>query len=73
MSVFHDNRMSPTDSVSRTIDDAVTSSRDRREEGRTDGRVKRYGADEERDFESGPERFVERTPDEPSGLRIDLE
>lgn len=53
--------MSVTDSVFRAIDDAMISSRDRRDGGRIDGRVKRCDVDEESEFESDTDLCFERT------------
>ena len=53
--------MASTESLSRTIADTVTISRELREEGQIDGQVKLYNVDEEDEFEADAGTFFERT------------
>jgi len=53
--------MSEVDSLSRTLDDTVTLSRELREDGQIDGQVKLYNVDDENEFESDAELFFDRT------------
>jgi len=53
--------MSTTESLSRTIADTVTISRELREEGQIDGQVKLYNVDEESEFEADGSTFFDRT------------
>ena len=53
--------MSTTESLSRTIADTVTISRELREEGQIDGQVKLYNVDDESEFEADGSTFFDRT------------
>jgi len=53
--------MASTESLSRTIADTVTISRELREEGEIDGQVKLYNVDEEDEFEADASTFFGRT------------
>jgi len=53
--------MASTESLSRTIADTVTISRELREEGEIDGQVKLYNVDEEDEFEADASTFFDRT------------
>jgi len=53
--------MASTESLSRTIADTVTISRELREEGEIDGQVKLYNVDEDDEFEADASTFFDRT------------
>ncbi|AUX08315.1 ATPase (AAA+ superfamily)-like protein [Halalkaliarchaeum desulfuricum] len=53
--------MSEAGSLSKTLDDTVTLSRELREDGQIDGQVKLYNVDDENEFESDAELFFDRT------------
>src|SRR6056297_764680 len=53
--------MSEVDSLSKTLEDTVTLSRELREDGQIDGQVKLYNVDDENEFESDAELFFDRT------------
>lgn len=53
--------MASTESLSRTIADTVTISRELREEGEIDGQVKLYNVDDEDEFEADASTFFDRT------------
>jgi len=53
--------MAQTGSLSNTLEDTVTLSRELREEGQIDGQVKLYNVDDDDEFESDAELFFERT------------
>jgi hypothetical protein len=53
--------MASTESLSRTIADTVTISRELREEGQIDGQVKLYNVDDEDEFEADASTFFDRT------------
>jgi len=53
--------MASADSLSRTIADTVTISRELREEGEIDGQVKLYNVDEDDEFEADASTFFDRT------------
>lgn len=53
--------MASTESLSRTIADTVTISRELREDGEIDGQVKLYNVDDEEEFEADADTFFERT------------
>ncbi len=53
--------MASADSLTRTIADTVTISRELREEGEIDGQVKLYNVDEEDEFEADASTFFDRT------------
>jgi hypothetical protein len=53
--------MASTGSLSRTIADTVTLSRELREEGEIDGQVKLYNVDDDDEFEADAATFFERT------------
>jgi len=53
--------MARTESLSRTIADTVTISRELREEGEIDGQVKLYNVDEDDEFEADASTFFDRT------------
>src|SRR6056297_1397823 len=53
--------MSEVDSLSKTLEDTVTLSRELREEGQIDGQVKLYNVDDDGEFESDADLFFERT------------
>jgi hypothetical protein len=53
--------MASTESLSRTIADTVTISRELREEGQIDGQVKLYNVDDEGEFEAEASTFFNRT------------
>lgn len=50
-----------TSSLSRTIADTITLSRELREEGEIDGQVKLYNVDDDEEFEADAATFFERT------------
>jgi hypothetical protein len=53
--------MASTNSLSQTIADTITVSRELREEGEIDGQVKLYNVDEDDEFEADADTFFERT------------
>ncbi|QSX00996.1 DUF499 domain-containing protein [Haloterrigena alkaliphila] len=53
--------MAESETLSRTLEDTVTLSRELREEGQIDGQVKLYNVDDEDEFESDADLFFERT------------
>jgi hypothetical protein len=53
--------MAETGSLSKTLAETVTLSRELREEGQIDGQVKLYNVDDDSEFESDAELFFERT------------
>ncbi|WP_049909041.1 DUF499 domain-containing protein [Halorubrum saccharovorum] len=53
--------MSEVGSLSKTLKDTVTLSRELREDGQIDGQVKLYNVDDENEFESDAELFFDRT------------
>ncbi|WP_049916460.1 DUF499 domain-containing protein [Haloferax volcanii] len=53
--------MSQAGSLSNTLEDTVTLSRELREEGQIDGQVKLYNVEDDEEFESDAELFFERT------------
>jgi hypothetical protein len=53
--------MSTTESLSRTIADTVTISRELREEGQIDGQVKLYNVEDQDEFEADATTFFDRT------------
>jgi len=53
--------MAQTGTLSNTLEDTVTLSRELREEGQIDGQVKLYNVDDDDEFESDAELFFERT------------
>ncbi|MFC6953474.1 DUF499 domain-containing protein [Halorubellus litoreus] len=53
--------MASTESLSRTIADTVTISRELREEGEIDGQVKLYNVEDEDEFEADASTFFDRT------------
>ncbi|MDS0473499.1 DUF499 domain-containing protein [Natrinema sp. 1APR25-10V2] len=53
--------MASADSLTRTIADTVTISRELREEGEIDGQVKLYNVDDEDEFEADASTFFDRT------------
>jgi hypothetical protein len=53
--------MASTESLSRTISDTVTISRELREEGEIDGQVKLYNVDADDEFEADASTFFDRT------------
>jgi len=53
--------MAQSGSLSDTLKDTVTLSRELREEGQIDGQVKLYNVDDDDEFESDAELFFERT------------
>jgi hypothetical protein len=55
------NKKRPARSLSRTIADTVTISRELREDGQIDGQVKLYNVDDEDEFEADADTFFERT------------
>ncbi|WP_158854013.1 DUF499 domain-containing protein [Halorhabdus sp. CUG00001] len=53
--------MASTESLSQTIADTITISRELREEGEIDGQVKLYNVDDTNEFEADASTFFERT------------
>jgi hypothetical protein len=53
--------MAESESLSKTLEDTVTLSRELREDGQIDGQVKLYNVDDEDEFESDAELFFDRT------------
>ncbi len=53
--------MAETGTLSTTLDDTVTLSRELREDGQIDGQVKLYNVDDDNEFESNAELFFDRT------------
>ena len=53
--------MAQSGSLSKTLEDTVTLSREIREEGQIDGQVKLYNVDDDTEFESDAELFFDRT------------
>ena len=53
--------MAETASLTTTLEDTVTLSRELREDGQIDGQVKLYHVDDEDEFESDPKLFFDRT------------
>ncbi len=53
--------MAKSESLSKTLDDTVTLSRELREDGQIDGQVKLYNVDNDDEFESDAELFFDRT------------
>lgn len=53
--------MSESETLSKTLADTVTLSRELREEGQIDGQVKLYNVDDDNEFESDADLFFERT------------
>jgi hypothetical protein len=53
--------MAQTGTLSTTLEDTVTLSRELREEGQIDGQVKLYNVDDDNEFESDAELFFDRT------------
>ena len=53
--------MAETESLSKTLQDTVTLSRELREDGQIDGQVKLYNVDDDEEFESDADLFFDRT------------